>query len=91
MTYPKLINNNLKSNLFAYDGGDLWRRENVSYLDDQDYCWDNDILKFINETKPIKEFLWKINYTIPYKSQIKDLKDNQEYDEFLSIFHLRIF
>ena len=79
MISPKLINKDLKTNLFEYDGGDLWVRENVSYWDDQDYCWDNDILKFINETKSIKEFLWKINYTIPYKSQIKDLKNNQEY------------
>ena len=53
MTYPKLIKNDPKTNLFEYDGGDLWKRENVSYLDDQDYCWDNDILKFINETKSI--------------------------------------
>jgi hypothetical protein len=79
MTYPKLIKNNLKTNLFEYDGGDLWVRENVSYWDDQDYCWNNDILKFINNAISIKEFLWKINYTIPYESQIKDLKDNQEY------------
>ena len=79
MTYPKPIKNDLKNNLFEYDGGDLWVRENVSYWDDQDYCWENDILKFINETKSIKEFLWKINYTIPYESQIKGLKDNQEY------------
>jgi len=80
VTLPKLINKDLVSNLFEYDGGDLWVRENVSYWDDQDYCWDNDILNFINETKSIKEFLWKINYTIPYEPQIKDLKDNQEYD-----------
>ena len=79
MTLPRLINKDLVSNLFEYDGGDLWVRENVSYWDDQDYCWDNDILKFINETKSIKEFLWKIKYTIPYESQIKGLKDNQEY------------
>jgi hypothetical protein len=79
MIYPKLITKDLKNCIFEYDGGDLWVRENVSYWDDQDYCWDNDILKFINETKTIKEFLWKINYTIPYESQIKDLKDNQEY------------
>ena len=79
MTYPKLIKNDPKTNLFEYDGGDLWVRENVSYWDDQDYCWNNDILKFIDNTTSIKEFLWKINYTIPYESQIKDLKDNQEY------------
>ena len=79
MTYPKPIKNDLKNNLFEYDGGDLWVRENVSYWDDQDYCWDNDILKFIDNATSIKEFLWKINYTIPYESQIKDLKDNQEY------------
>jgi hypothetical protein len=79
MIFPKLINNDIKTNLFEYDGGDLWKRENVSYWDDQDYCWDNDILKFIDNATSIKEFLWKINYTIPYESQIKDLKDNQEY------------
>ena len=79
MTYPKLIKNDLKTNLFEYDGGDLWVRENVSYWDDQDYCWSNDILKFIVNATTIKEFLWKINYTIPYESQIKDLKDNQKY------------
>ena len=79
MTYPKLIKNDLKTNLFEYDGGDLWVRENVSYWDDQDYCWNNHILKFIDNATSIKEFLWKINYTIPYRSQIKDLKENQEY------------
>ena len=79
MTYPKLIKNDLKTNLFEYDGGDLWVRENVSYWDDQDYCWNNDILKFIVNATSIKEFFWKINYTIPYESQIKDLKDNQKY------------
>jgi len=78
MTFPRLIKND-NSNLFEYEGGDLWVRENVSYWDDQDYCWNNDILKFINHVTSIKEFLWKINYTIPYESQIKDLKDNQEY------------
>ena len=79
MTFPNLINNNSNKNQFEYDGGDLWVRKNVSYWDDQDYCWNNDILKFINHVTSIKEFLWKINYTIPYRSQIKDLKDNQEY------------
>ena len=79
MTYPKHIKNDLKTNLFEYDGGDLWVRENVSYWDDQDYCWDNDILKFIDNATSIKEFSWKINYTIPYESQIKGLKDNQKY------------
>ena len=83
MTYPKLIKNDLKNNLFEYDGGDLWVRENVSYWDDQDYCWGNDILKFINETKSIKEFLWKINYTIPHGSQIKGLKDDSFYSEVI--------
>ena len=78
MTFPKLIKND-NNNLFEYDGGDLWVRENVSYWDDQDYCWSNDILKFIVNATSIKEFLWKINYTIPYESQIKDLKDNQKY------------
>ena len=77
MTFPKIIKNN--NNIFEYDGGDLWTRENVSYWDDQDYCWNNHILKFIDNATSIKEFLWKINYTIPYSSQIKDLKDNQEY------------
>ena len=43
MTYPKPIKNDLKNNLFEYDGGDLWVRENVSYWDDQDYCWENEI------------------------------------------------
>jgi hypothetical protein len=79
MAYPKLIKNDPKTNLFEYDGGDLWKRENVSYWDDQDYCWNNDILKFIDNATSIKEFLWKINYTIPHGSQIKGLKDNQEY------------
>ena len=79
MTFPNLINNNSNKNQFEYDGGDLWVRKNVSYWDDQDYCWNNHILKFIDNATSIKEFLWKINYTIPYRSQIKDLKENQEY------------
>ena len=83
MTYPKLIKNDPKTNLFEYDGGDLWVRENVSYWDDQDYCWNNDILKFIDNATSIKEFLWKINYTIPHGSQIKGLKDDSFYSEVI--------
>ena len=83
MTYPKLIKNDPKTNLFEYDGGDLWKRENVSYWDDQDYCWNNDILKFIDNTTSIEEFLWKINYTIPHGSQIKGLKDDSFYSEVI--------
>ena len=83
MTYPKLIKNDPKTNLFEYDGGDLWKRENVSYWDDQDYCWNNDILKFIDNATSIKEFSWKINYTIPHGSQIKGLKDNSFYSEVI--------
>ena len=79
MNYPKLIKKEIKSNLFEYDGGDLWVRENVSYWDDQDHCWNNEILKFIEESSSISEFLWKINYTIPYSDQIEGLKNNQKY------------
>ena len=79
MTYPKLVNKDPNNNVFEYDGGDLWVRENVSFWDDQEVCWDNDILNFIREKTYIKNFLWKINYTIPYGNQIDDLKPNQEY------------
>ena len=79
MTFPKLINKDLKNNSFEYDGGDLWIREDVSFWDDQEVCWDNDILNFIREANSIKKFLWKINYTIPYGNQIDSLKPNQEY------------
>ena len=79
MTYPKLIKKGLKNNSFEYDGGDLWVREDVSFLDDQEVCWDNDILNFIREANSIKKFLWKINYTIPYGNQIDGLKPNKEY------------
>ena len=79
MTYPKLIKKDLKNNSFEYDGGDLWVREDVSFWDDQEVCWDNDILNFIGETDSIKKFLWKINYTIPYGNQIDGLKPNQKY------------
>ena len=79
MSYPKLIKKDLKNNSFEYDGGDLWVREDVSFWDDQEVCWDNDILNFIRESNSIKKFLWKINYTIPYGNQIDGLKPNQEY------------
>jgi len=79
MTYPKPINKDPNNNVFEYDGGDLWLRENVSFWDDQEVCWDNDILNFIREKTSIKNFLWKINYTIPYGNQIDGLKPNQEY------------
>ena len=69
----------MKSNLFEYDGGDLWVRDNVSYWDDQDYCWNNDIQKFIEESNSISQLLWKINYSIPYRNQIEGLKKNQKY------------
>ena len=74
MNYPTLIHQNSSQNIYEFDGGDLWVRENVSYWDDQDFCWNNDILKFIEKTNTISEFLWKINYTIPFGEQIKDLK-----------------
>ena len=61
MTYPKLVNKNIKNNLFDYDGGDLWIRKNVSFWDDQEICWNNDIVDFIKDTNNIKNFLWKIN------------------------------
>ena len=73
MTYPKLIKKDLNSNSFEYDGGDLWVREDVSFWDDQEVCWDKDILNFIKEIDLIKKFLWKINYTIPYGNQIDSL------------------
>ena len=79
MIFPKLIKKDLKNNSFEYDGGDLWVREDVSFWDDQEVCWDNDILNFIREANSIKKFLWKINYTIPYGNQIDGLKPNQEY------------
>jgi hypothetical protein len=79
MNYPKIIKKEIKSNLFEYDGGDLWTRKNVSFWDDQDNCWNNEILNFINNSDSIKNFLWKINYTIPYENQIKGLKPNQIY------------
>ena len=80
MTYPKLINKDLKNNLFNYDGGDLWIRENVSFWDDQEICWNNDIVNFIKDSNNIKNFLWKINYTIPYANQIDGLEKNKEYE-----------
>lgn len=79
MNYPKIIKKEIKSNLFEYDGGDLWTRKNVSFWDDQDNCWNNEILNFINNSNSIQSFLWKINYTIPYENQIKGLEPNQIY------------
>ena len=80
MTYPKLINKDLKNNLFNYDGGDLWIRQDVSFWDDQEICWNNDIVNFIKDSNNIKNFLWKINYTIPYANQIDGLEQNKEYE-----------
>ena len=80
MTYPKLINKDLKNNSFEYDGGDLWVREDVSFWDDQEVCWNNDILKCIREISYIKKLLCNINYTIPYGRQIDSLMPNQEYN-----------
>lgn len=79
MAYPILIKNSKSKNNFVYDGGDLWVRENVSFWDDQDSCWNSEILNFINNSNSIENFLWKINYTIPYANQIKDLSPNQNY------------
>jgi hypothetical protein len=79
MVYPKIIKKDLKNNLIEYDGGDLWVRDNVSFWDDQEACWDNDIVNLIKESSLIKKFLWKINYTIPYGNQINGLNANQEY------------
>lgn len=73
------MNKNLSQNIYEFDGGDLWVRKNVSFWDDQDTCWNNYILKFIETTQTITEFLWKINYTIPYEEQVKNLKKNQKY------------
>jgi hypothetical protein len=79
MTYPNLINKDKSKNIFEYDGGDLWIRKNVSFWDDQDNCWNNEILDFINNSSSIHNFLWRINYTLPYANQIKELKPNQVY------------
>lgn len=79
MTYPNLINKDKSKNVFEYDGGDLWIRKNVSFWDDQDNCWNNEILDFINNSSSIHNFLWRINYTLPYGNQIKELKPNQVY------------
>jgi hypothetical protein len=79
MTFPKLLKTNKSKNNFEYEGGDLWVRENVSFWDDQDSCWNNEILNFINTSNSIKNFSWKINYTIPFSNQIKNLKPNQIY------------
>ena len=79
MTYPNLINKDKSKNVFEYDGGDLWIRKNVSFWDDQDNCWNNEILDFINNSSSIHNFLWRINYTLPYANQIKELKPNQVY------------
>ena len=79
MTYPNLINKDKSKNIFEYDGGDLWIRKNVSFWDDRDNCWNNEILDFINNSSSIHNFLWRINYTLPYANQIKELKPNQVY------------
>ena len=79
MTYPNLINKDKSKNIFEYDGGDLWIRKNVSFWYDQDNCWNNEILDFINNSSSIHNFLWRINYTLPYANQIKELKPNQVY------------
>jgi hypothetical protein len=79
MTYPNLINKDKSKNIFEYDGGDLWIRKNVSFWDDRDNCWNNEILDFINNSSSIHNFLWRINYTLPYGYQIKELKPNQVY------------
>ena len=79
MAYPNLINKDKSNNVFEYDGGDLWIRKNVSFWDDQDNCWNNEILNCINNSNSIQSFLWKINYTIPYENQIKGLEPNQIY------------
>ena len=79
MNFPKLLENKVKKNIFEYDGGDLWIRKNVSFWDDQDNCWNNEILDFINNSSSIHNFLWRINYTLPYANQIKELKPNQVY------------
>ena len=79
MTYPNLINKDKSKNVFEYDGGDLWIRKNVSFWDDRDNCWNNEILDFINNSSSIHNFLWRINYTLPYGYQIKELKPNQVY------------
>ena len=79
MTYPNLINKDKSKNIFEYDGGDLWIRKNVSFWDDRDNCWNNEILDFINNSSSIHNFFWRINYTLPYGYQIKELKPNQVY------------
>lgn len=70
MNYPNLIKEDLSRNLFEYDGGDLWIRENVHFQSELNHCWDKNILKIIEKSKSISEFLWKINYIIPHKDQI---------------------
>ena len=37
-------------------------------------------MNFIKDSNNIKNFLWKINYTIPYANQIDGLEQNKEYE-----------
>ena len=45
MKYPKLIKKDLNfdNQIFEYDCGDLWLREDVSFRKDLEHCFDNDI------------------------------------------------
>ena len=81
MRYPKLINKDLKLNdvKFEYDCGDLWLREDVSFWDDQDYCWKEEIHPFIDANTKTKKFEWKMSYLIPRHEQIEKLNPKQEY------------
>ena len=91
MKYPILIKKDLNfdNQIFEYDCGDLWLREDVSFRKDLEHCFDNDI-KILFESLDkapsmsdhigkIKKYEWRMNYTIPYPEQIKELKPGQEY------------
>ena len=81
--YPKLINKSTNPSdvQFIYDCGDLWLREDVNRWDDYDFCLDNDIIPFITKLngERIKKFKWRMNYTLPYSSEIEGLKKGQSY------------
>ena len=92
MKYPILIKKDLNfdNQIFEYDCGDLWLREDVSFRKDLEHCFDNDI-KILFESLDkapsmsdhigkIKKYEWRMNYTIPYPEQIKELKPGQEYE-----------
>jgi hypothetical protein len=78
LIFPKLNRIVREENYYEFDCGDLWLRKNVDTYEDFDKCAGL-IIEDLNETKlkNFDDFGMCMDYTAPYPTQLKCLKENK--------------